>query len=283
MDLIYMDLSLLEPKKKHTLMSLVERVGMDVSDWGNFKKGPKYAASNPSYCYSWSFIDVDRRVVILNLWFDTLKSDSDGFSYELNLKEAIDNHDSKGGRRSRAKAMDEALRYCYENSVAPRVIIQDGPIKNGKREAKYRLLDEERWRVARYDYRSKSCLLERKPLVVRYIDQFSLPSSAVSETKEINTTVHKRDSKVRGAVLDRAQGICESCGRLGFTTEGGDQYLETHHIIPLSEGGPDIEENVIALCANDHRMAHYSVLKEELREQFRANVMSKLGLRGQGG
>lgn len=283
MDLIYMDLSLLEPKKKHTLMSLVERVGMDVSDWGNFKKGPKYAASNPSYCYSWSFIDIDRKIVILNLWFDTLKTDFDCFSYELNLKEAIDTDDSMGGRRSRAKAMDEALRYCYENSVAPRVIIQDGPIKNGKREAKYRLLDEECWRVARYDYGSKDCLLERKPLVARYIDQFSIPSSDDSEKKEINTTVYKRNPEVRAAVLDRAQGVCESCGLSGFTTNGGYQYLETHHIIPLSEGGSDVETNVIALCANDHRMAHYSVLKEDLREQFRANVMSKLGLRGQGG
>jgi 5-methylcytosine-specific restriction protein A len=33
--------------------------------------------------------------------------------------------------------------------------------------------------------------------------------------------------------------------------------LETHHIIPLSEEGEDIEENVIALCPNDHRRAHF--------------------------
>jgi 5-methylcytosine-specific restriction protein A len=30
-------------------------------------------------------------------------------------------------------------------------------------------------------------------------------------------------------------------------------YLETHHVISLSEQGPGKVTNVIALCPNDHR------------------------------
>lgn len=33
-------------------------------------------------------------------------------------------------------------------------------------------------------------------------------------------------------------------------------YLDTHHIIPLSENGPDIPSNITYLCPNCHRLAH---------------------------
>jgi 5-methylcytosine-specific restriction protein A len=33
--------------------------------------------------------------------------------------------------------------------------------------------------------------------------------------------------------------------------------LEVHHLLALSEDGPDTPENVVALCANHHREAHY--------------------------
>ncbi|MOA40243.1 HNH endonuclease [compost metagenome] len=45
----------------------------------------------------------------------------------------------------------------------------------------------------------------------------------------------------------------------------GGTYLETHHIIPLSEGGLDTVENVIALTADAHRQTHFGVGRDELR------------------
>lgn len=38
---------------------------------------------------------------------------------------------------------------------------------------------------------------------------------------------------------------------------GGAIYLETHHVVPLSEGGTDLVTNVAALCPNDHKRAHF--------------------------
>jgi predicted HNH restriction endonuclease len=35
------------------------------------------------------------------------------------------------------------------------------------------------------------------------------------------------------------------------------RYLETHHVIFLAHDGADKPTNVIALCPNDHREAHF--------------------------
>lgn len=81
-----------------------------------------------------------------------------------------------------------------------------------------------------------------------------------------------RDSKVRELVLRRAKGVCEDCGQPGFSKRNGKPYLETHHIIKLSEQGPDKPHNVIALCATDHRRAHYADNWAELQEKFLAKL-----------
>lgn len=77
-----------------------------------------------------------------------------------------------------------------------------------------------------------------------------------------------RDSKVRDLVLKRAGGVCESCGNPGFLKRDGTRYLETHHVISLSEQGPDKVHNVLALCANDHRRAHFGKDWAELQDKF---------------
>jgi len=70
---------------------------------------------------------------------------------------------------------------------------------------------------------------------------------------------------VRQQVLRRSGGCCEWCGIAGFKTLAGAVYLETHHVIPLCEGGADTVANVIALCANDHRRAHFCEESVEMR------------------
>jgi 5-methylcytosine-specific restriction endonuclease McrA len=68
---------------------------------------------------------------------------------------------------------------------------------------------------------------------------------------------YSRDKKVRNAVRRRAKGKCEFCGKPGFMGQSGKPYLETHHVIALSDEGADRLTNVIALCPNDHREAHF--------------------------
>lgn len=46
----------------------------------------------------------------------------------------------------------------------------------------------------------------------------------------------------------------------------GRAYLETHHVVPLSEGGADSTSNVVALCPKDHKRAHYAVDRDEIRK-----------------
>jgi hypothetical protein len=80
--------------------------------------------------------------------------------------------------------------------------------------------------------------------------------------------VYVRDPQVRTIVLQRAKGRCEFCGTLGFQSRAGPPYLESHHVISLAEQGPDKVSNVIALCPNDHRRAHFGADWEAMQAKF---------------
>lgn len=84
-----------------------------------------------------------------------------------------------------------------------------------------------------------------------------------------------RDQRVRNAVLDRADGRCEYCGAEGFETRSGGRYLEAHHVISLAAHGIDRSSNVIALCATDHRRAHFGTDWEPLQDEFLAIIASR--------
>lgn len=54
-----------------------------------------------------------------------------------------------------------------------------------------------------------------------------------------------------------AKGYCELCkNKAPFNNKNGEPYLESHHIIWLSQGGIDSIENVVALCPNCHKKMH---------------------------
>ena len=56
--------------------------------------------------------------------------------------------------------------------------------------------------------------------------------------------------------------------------DDGRLFLETHHVVPLAEGGADSLDNVVALCPNHHREAHlgarHAILKEQLLQKLAA-------------
>jgi predicted restriction endonuclease len=84
---------------------------------------------------------------------------------------------------------------------------------------------------------------------------------------------YTRDKKVRDAVRRRAKGKCEFCGKPGFMGQNGKLYLETHHVIALANEGADRLTNVIALCPNDHREAHFgkrcAAIEDEMIQKLR--------------
>ncbi|GGE95416.1 HNH endonuclease [Sphingomonas prati] len=83
-----------------------------------------------------------------------------------------------------------------------------------------------------------------------------------------------RNPEVRTQVLRRANGKCEYGGCTPFKNLNGQIYLETHHVISLSEQGIDRLTNVIALCANHHREAHFGQDWQILQDKFLTIIAS---------
>jgi hypothetical protein len=79
---------------------------------------------------------------------------------------------------------------------------------------------------------------------------------------------YRRDPNIRKAVLQRATGKCEYCGKPGFLCADGSPYLESHHIIALADDGVDRMNNVIALCPGDHREAHFGKRRLEIEKEM---------------
>lgn len=90
----------------------------------------------------------------------------------------------------------------------------------------------------------------------------------------IQTSSYSRNAEVKQIALDRARGKCALCGKdAPFLTKEGKPFLEIHHIIPLSLGGSDSTDNVVALCPNCHRKMHILNLGEDV---FRLKNISKM-------
>ena len=114
----------------------------------------------------------------------------------------------------------------------------------------------------------------------RLVGEYTIPESdAINDlgtdfpTRELSQSwSYPRDPKVRDAVLARAKGCCEFCGAQGFLKPDGKRYLETHHIIALAAEGADRVTNVIGLCPNDHREAHFGQRRQTLEEQMIAKL-----------
>jgi len=51
---------------------------------------------------------------------------------------------------------------------------------------------------------------------------------------------------------------------------GEATYVEKHHIIPKSEGGADTEDNLVALTAREHFVAHWLLHREDVSNPKRA-------------
>jgi 5-methylcytosine-specific restriction endonuclease McrA len=62
-----------------------------------------------------------------------------------------------------------------------------------------------------------------------------------------------------------------------FDIATGSIYLETHHVVPLAENGPDHTSNVVAICPKDHRRAHYAAERDEIAIRLTAILDSRVG------
>jgi len=64
--------------------------------------------------------------------------------------------------------------------------------------------------------------------------------------------------------------------KLGCAMCGGHKHLTRHHIVPVSEGGPDIDENMVWLCRrpchdnihHKHRVPKKSTVSRQKRTEW---------------
>lgn len=68
-----------------------------------------------------------------------------------------------------------------------------------------------------------------------------------------------RGKAVTNALKEILGAKCQICGWEGFEKNNGDDFIEAHHIVQISEKieGSLCTENVILLCPNCHREVHY--------------------------
>lgn len=262
----------IRPKARNRIYDMVRSAGVDVSDWEASKGRVASAAANPKYCYNWSFVEPGK-VVVLNLWHSDMKEHDGVVTNEWNAREIARMAKASVTMR-RAKAQDEAIQEAYRGNLPIRMVICEGtkrsdPDSNASK-VSLRFLDPEPWHVEKYDQATGQCTLMRGlgDGTDRYADQFDMPEPAGGSAEKIplKGSVYIRRPKVRRFALVRANGHCEYCGKEGFLMQSGKVYLETHHVVPLHEGGDDTVKNVAALCPNHHREAHHGNRKSEIRQ-----------------
>jgi 5-methylcytosine-specific restriction protein A len=100
----------------------------------------------------------------------------------------------------------------------------------------------------------------------------------------VNTTItntYKRNHNAVEVALNLSNFKCEiDPNHSTFYTNKGIQYLEGHHLIPLSvqkefENSLDIPANIVGLCPNCHRHLHYGIgINPILKELFEKKVFN---------
>lgn len=272
----------IKPKQKHLVFDLVEQSGLNMSDWIQSSNDPRGHKANPKYCYEWSFVEPNV-VVILNLWHEAMEIVDGRVCERGNFRADAESHAGPIGNpmwRKRATKLDNALQAGLKDNLPVRVIINSGlrrepndPKAKGSKVLK-RELDPEPWTIAEYEWATGQHTIVRGIIDRQFVDQFDIDQAEKADVEKLKRTgsVYVRDPKVRNLVKIRSNGYCEFCGEMGFETANGALYLETHHIVPLCENGPDNVSNVIALCPRDHRMAHYCRDSSERRTKMQQIV-----------
>jgi 5-methylcytosine-specific restriction endonuclease McrA len=94
----------------------------------------------------------------------------------------------------------------------------------------------------------------------------------INEEETVVSKRIKRYQKIVRDLKEKYENKCqiEDCG-FTFEQKNGNLYSEGHHLVPLSEDGPQSYSNVVILCPNHHRMFHYakveiSDIKHDKRE-----------------
>lgn len=67
---------------------------------------------------------------------------------------------------------------------------------------------------------------------------------------------YERDKILTKLIKSYRGGVCQICG-FSFKTKNSEDYSECHHLEHLAKNGLDVSKNMLVLCPNHHRQAHY--------------------------
>ncbi len=297
------ELEALRPTQRKAVIDLVAKAGISTRPWYEKKDGTDVVTprSNPAFCFNWAF-GGGAEPSLACIWHASLSIEGQHILMRGNLRdlairlERIANDPKEPDKRRerarpqaiRARQLDDLLASTFAAAKPMRVVVNEGSMADESKlgeevsSVRVRHLDPFAWSIALYDTRTGQCELRRstsirsvptnpeqlqapKPL---YADQHDLAGSDTPERIAVSGTVVKRDPHVRQLVLDRAEGHCELCNQPGFKLPDGRRYVETHHVEPLAEGGPDRVWNVVALCPSHHREVHYGADRSALKARL---------------
>jgi 5-methylcytosine-specific restriction protein A len=84
----------------------------------------------------------------------------------------------------------------------------------------------------------------------RFCPQHAQQHAATQRERERQRSADRRRSTtVRRHVAERDGPRCRRCGITGVP-------MQRHHVVPLAQGGPDIEANMVMLCVDCHQQLH---------------------------
>lgn len=147
------------------------------------------------------------------------------------------------------------LKYIYAlaTNQAPSSFHTSDPIREFDRLG-FHLTREPKDFEAEFSRRVEKSLKDPSARRARLEKAKKMPSLCIREV-----VAYERNSDVVAEVLDRAQGVCQTCNKPApfLKKSNGNPYLEVHHVKQLADGGEDTVANAIAVCPNCHRKAHH--------------------------
>lgn len=240
--------------------------------------------------YDWCF-SAPGGPYLLNIWHDDMLEENGEIYFVDRASEWAERNIETAAQvqLNRAAAVSALIQTAYYRKAPVHVAILDGVRKvvglRETSEAHQRALDTVVWYPHHKDQDRRIRVIRGKAqpedfdpyaddLLYQERKQKPLPTPP-RKLESTVTAIYERDSEVVKSVKRRAaNGCCELCGEKGFKTASGNFYLEAHHVIPLNCGGADDVRNVVAICADDHRQAHFGEDRHVIRDKLIWDVLA---------
>ncbi|OEG75160.1 restriction endonuclease [Shewanella colwelliana] len=96
-----------------------------------------------------------------------------------------------------------------------------------------------------------------RKLTVEELQALAAKARKTATRYQQKSTSYERNIWVAELAKRLAKGQCQLCLKPApFNNAKGEPYLETHHIVWLSNDGDDTPDNTVALCPNCHKKMH---------------------------